>query len=234
MTYAPPDHSLRDQIAAFYNDYHTNRARQPNSWMLRHYWPAFQGRTLEPGGGTLLPPDPGPGYCVIDISPEAALRASKAGITALVADGTQAPLANGSFDTVACYDVLEHILQPAQFLAEMCRIARRRVIVAGPNYVGLHPGGLHRYLPLRLWAYLTGSGRDCPRLEHPHLRFDADWVPDRDAVAAPNAGWVANQLERAGMRIVQLRSWEHGHGYFNAIPAVRCLGPFLFVVGERS
>lgn len=234
MTAQRSDLHLRQSIAAFYNDYHRGRERRADVWMQRNYWPAFVGRTLEFGGGTLLPAGAHSAeYCVIDLSPEAARRARRRGIPAFVADGAQAPFAARSFDTVACYDVLEHIVDPVAFLGEMARIARRRVVVAGPNYIGLHTGGMSRYLPLRLWSYLRGPGKSCPRLDDPYLRFDEQWLPDKDAIAAPNAGWVAAQLRRQSFRVIELRSWDYGFTYLNHVPAVRALGLFMFVVAER-
>jgi SAM-dependent methyltransferase len=150
-----------------------------------------------------------------------------------VADGTRLPFAGDDFDTVACYDVLEHVVDPQAFLYEMGRVAKTRVVVAGPNFAGSRMGGLNRYLPLRLWTYLFAPDQGCPVREDPHLRFDDDWWPDRDALCAPNAGWVAAQLSSAGFRIRQLRSWEWEYPWLNAIPALRCLGPFMYVVGEK-
>jgi len=225
---------LRRAVASFYDDYHQYRVRRADSWMQQHYWPAFRGKVLEFGGGTLVPSQAAhTDYCVIDLSAEAARRAAQQGIPAYIADGTRAPFISGSFDTVACYDVLEHIIDPAAFLHEMCRISRGRVVVAGPNYVGQHTGGMSRYLPLRFWSLLTGSGRSCPRIENPHLSFDEHWLPDRDAIAAPNAGWVADQIRSRGFRITQVRTWDYAYQYLNLLPAVRCLGLFMFVVGER-
>ncbi len=39
-------------------------------------------------------------------------------------DGTVFPFPNGSFDSIVCSEVLEHVFEPAVFLAEMCRILR--------------------------------------------------------------------------------------------------------------
>jgi hypothetical protein len=232
MTHLFDEPQLRNSISAFYDAYHQNRVRNPDTWMQQHYWAAFCGNTLEFGGGTLLP-RPSADYCTIDLSFEAARRAHQRGIAALVADGVEAPFANQTFDTVACYDVLEHVIRPAAFLAEMCRVTRRRVVIAGPNYVGLHTGGMSRYLPLRLWAYLSGPGKACPQITDPYLHFDEHWLPDRDAIAAPNAGWVAACLQRHSMHIVQLRTWDLDFSCLNALPALRSLGRFMLVVGEK-
>lgn len=131
---------LREAISHFYDDYHRYRVRVPNTWMRTTYWPAFHGTTLELGGGTLWPQRED--YMVVDLSFAAPQKACAAGIPAAVSDGTQLPFADNSFNTVACYDVIEHVIDPAAFIAEMCRVANKRVVVAGPNWIGDHPGGM--------------------------------------------------------------------------------------------
>jgi len=225
------DDWLVGSIRDFYDVYHRHRVRSPDRWMQSNYWPAFRGCTLEVGGGTLFPRREA--YTLVDISMVAVRRVASESIPALIADGAHLPFVNEAFDTVACFDVLEHVVHPVQFLAEMCRMARWRVVVAGPNYVGHHPGGMSRYLPLRWGEFLFGAGNACSRFSHPHLVFDEQWRPDRDAVSAPNAGWVAKQLRYRGFRISCLRTWETNYPWLDFIPGLRCLGTFMFVVGDK-
>ena len=226
------DSTITEQVRQFYDEYHQHRVRVADFWMQTVYWPALQGRTLEVGAGTLFPQREC--YTLVDISCEAAARATAHSISALVADGMNLPFFDGAFDTVACYDVLEHCADASVFLVELCRVSASRVVVAGPNWVGPHQGGLDRHLPLRLWSFLTGSGKSCFIREDPYLTFDDNWFPDRDALCAPNAGWVAGQLKAFGFRTRCLRSWEWGYRWLNYLPGVRCLGPFMFVMGERG
>lgn len=222
---------LTRKIQAFYENYHKYRPRQANQWMRTSYWPAWLGQTLEIGGGTLFPDRKG--YTLIDLSIEAARRAHQNAVPALVADGINLPFKDNKFDTLSCYDVLEHVVYPVKFLKEMCRVARRRVVIAGPNYVGQHVGGMSRYLPWRTFEFLSGPGKSCPPLENPYLSFDEQWHPDRDAVAAPNAGWVADQITLNGFRISCLRTWETNYPWFNHVPVIRCLGTFMLVVADK-
>ena len=47
---------------------------------------------------------------------------------------TQAiPFDSESFDTVLCLDVLEHLANPHQVFAELCRVSRSHVIISLPN-----------------------------------------------------------------------------------------------------
>lgn len=50
-----------------------------------------------------------------------------------VADVTELPYADGSFDTVTAFEVLEHIPDFARALREFHRVARRNIIVTVPN-----------------------------------------------------------------------------------------------------
>lgn len=222
---------LNRQISAFYDDYHRGRPRQPDVWMQKHYWTSFVGETLEVGGGTLYPDRRD--YAVVDLSTEAVRRALAQSIPALVADGSRLPFRSGAFDTVACHDVLEHVTDPEGFIAEMCRVARGRLVIAGPNYIAGEPGHLDRRLPGRILRFLSQPQSRLQDLKNPHLTFDDQWQPDRDAVCAANAAWVADAVRRHGFRSVKIRTWEVNYHFLNAVPVVRCLGPFMFVVADR-
>ncbi len=72
-------------------------------------------------------------------------------------DGRTLPFANDSFDTTICIEVLEHIADPALFLAEIRRVSRRRFLVSVPN-LELIPY-LHRYLVVP-WHLLEGDHKN--------------------------------------------------------------------------
>lgn len=48
-------------------------------------------------------------------------------------DGQTMPFENAAFDAALCIEVLEHIAEPRAFLAEVRRVAPRRLIVSVPN-----------------------------------------------------------------------------------------------------
>jgi SAM-dependent methyltransferase len=199
--------------------------------MLRHYWPSFVGRTLEVGGGTLHPERRD--YAIVDLSLEALRSARAKAIVGAVADGSRLPFKTGAFHTVACHDVLEHVVEPETFMAEICRVARQRIIIAGPNFNGGEQGNLDRRLARWLLQFVITPSSRLVRLDNPHLTFDEQWSPDRDAVTAPNAAWVASQMRQHGCKTVQVRTWEVSAHRLNGLPVLRCLGPVMFVVGEK-
>ncbi len=56
------------------------------------------------------------------------------------AEATALPFESGAFDLVTCWELLHHLDDPCRALAEMWRVARRRVVVFEPNRI--HPGHL--------------------------------------------------------------------------------------------
>lgn len=65
----------------------------------------------------------------------------------LEADGEQLPFHDGEFDYVICSQVLEHVEDPARFLAEQFRVARRGYIDT-PSLLGenLFPKKTHKWI----------------------------------------------------------------------------------------
>jgi SAM-dependent methyltransferase len=69
----------------------------------------------------------------LDVSEEYVRRARELGVRADVFDGARLPLEDGSVDTVAMLEVLEHVEDPRALLLEARRVARRNVLVSTPN-----------------------------------------------------------------------------------------------------
>jgi len=51
----------------------------------------------------------------------------------VIADGLQLPFADNSFDLVYGWEVLHHISDPSQVIAEMTRVSRQYVLIVEPN-----------------------------------------------------------------------------------------------------
>ena len=67
------------------------------------------------------------------------------------ADGENLPFKDNEFDYVICNHVLEHVENPAQFLKEQARVAKRGYIEV-PSLLGeyLHPKESHKWLILEM------------------------------------------------------------------------------------
>jgi ubiquinone/menaquinone biosynthesis C-methylase UbiE len=75
-------------------------------------------------------------------------------------DGHSLPFADDEFDLVAAIEVLEHVGDPAQTLAEMMRVARSHLLVSVPR----EP--LWRILNMTRCAYLGALGNTPGHLHH--------------------------------------------------------------------
>ena len=227
--------SLKHRIQIFYDHYHSQRLRAPHQEQLQRIWSLFSGRVLEVGAGRWLWQNPSPhDYVVVDFSHIAMERAMEDGALAVLADGEFLPFDDGEFDTVACHDVLEHVVDPQRFLHEMCRVSRAKVICGGPNYVGMrYAPGLDRYLACTLLEFLRDRGGQWHRLDDAYLSFDEGWHPDRDAVSAVNARWVERELRRHGCTIRGVGTWSDRYSWLDRMPLIRYLGPFMLVIGDK-
>jgi SAM-dependent methyltransferase len=71
-------------------------------------------------------------------------------------DGYHLPYEDGAFDVVTCVDVIEHVERYDEFVDELLRVAKRRVVLGTPNRRPefTNPDGTPRnYWHLREWSY---------------------------------------------------------------------------------
>jgi SAM-dependent methyltransferase len=123
--------------------------------------PRLSGRLLDVGCGTLpyrslFAVDT---YVGLDIDSEASRQR---GIADRLYDGNAFPFADGSFDSILCNQVLEHVFNPDEFLAEIARVLKPggRLLLTAPFVWDEHeqPYDYARYSSFGLRALLERQG----------------------------------------------------------------------------
>ena len=223
----------KSDVQAFYDRLHEERDRKAPEWMP-DYWAEFDGRTLEVGAGKLVPQGVDlASYVAADFSSVACRKLSGQGVAVAAADAENLPFHDRAFDTVACHDVLEHVLAPQRVIEELCRVAGRKVVIAGPNYIGPNQGWSRWDYPERIVRFLLQQHRRPVSLVDPHLSFDDGWTKDSDAVSGVSVWWVNRVLAGQGFTDIRFGTFI-GNDLANRTPVVRYLGFFMFVVACRG
>ena len=126
-----------------------------------------EGETLERLGGLIDGAVTG-----IDLNPEsvefAAARIPSGDFQ--VADLTDLPFEDDSFDLVFCLEVLEHIPNPAPALAELARVCRGDIVLSVPSEPWFRLGSLAR------GKYLEGWGNHPEHVNHWNPRSFRDFL----------------------------------------------------------
>lgn len=223
-----------EKIVSFYEEYHTERTRDVPPWM-KSYWSYFKGTTLEIGCGTLVPGRSD--YIGLDLTLPAITKMRAKGATGVVGSGAEVPFPDEFFETVACHDLLEHVLteEIPKVFDEMSRVTKSRIVIMGPNYVGTNFWRSKADYRARIVGVLLGRHHKLHRLENPHISLDEEWDKDRDAVSAVNVFYVAHELEKRGFRVLVRKSWiEVNRDWLNQIPIVSLVGTFMTIIAEKN
>jgi SAM-dependent methyltransferase len=88
----------------------------------------------------------------------AVARGGIARLTAVAGDVCRLPFAEDSVDVVTILEVLEHLREPKQAVAEAVRVARRCIIVSVPSKEDDNPEHIHLFTRARLHDLLQEAG----------------------------------------------------------------------------
>ncbi len=161
--------------------------------------PAPYGRVLDvgcAGGGAapLLRQGGASWITGIEMMPEPAAMAHRVYDQVLVGDALQElPNASGPFDTILCYDVLEHLYDPLELLRALSGVAApgARLHVSVPN--ASHISLLRDLIVRGTFGYEPAGHRDAT-----HIR----WFTRRDIVAlVGEAGWRVQEVEPSQLHL---------------------------------
>jgi SAM-dependent methyltransferase len=189
--------------------------RRFNTWPLASSLARTAPMRLEVGAG-MRPRLPIAGTHFIDASPPAVARLNASGGIARCGQITDLPFADGTFDLVAAFDVIEHVEDGHRAFAELCRVLRADGCLTFS--VPLHPahwtefddyvGHARRYVPADLLEIVAASGltveRSCvfgmqsnsPRL----LRFTVKGLTEHQSMAIRMYNWLFLPLGMALQR----------------------------------
>lgn len=79
-------------------------------------------------------------------------------LNALLGDVTMLPFADHSFDVVSMLEVLEHVPETRKALAEVCRVARRFVLLSVPSKEDDNPEHIHLFDQQKMNSLLAEQG----------------------------------------------------------------------------
>lgn len=87
-------------------------------------------------------------------------------LTAVRGDATRLPFESRQFDVATLLEVLEHIPDASAALAEVCRVARRFLVLSVPSKPDDNPEHIHLFDAARLEILLRQSGAARVTFEH--------------------------------------------------------------------
>ncbi len=148
----------------------------------------------------------------VDVAEPNIAKAQKLTPRCRLYDGQTLPFSSDYFVAVGALNVLEHVLEPEAFLAELVRVAKPggRIVVSSPNFFRVlgfrdyhpHMRGLRQ--KFKNWQRLQAK-RAKMRANPNAVRFDRmepivkePFTPDDDAIVATNGLEIKFFLERAG------------------------------------
>ena len=177
-----------DHFRGLESIFHRNRERVMKRLLRRH---AAPGRFLDVGTGTgLLLRHLPPASVGLDINPRNMGRAKRYAPQSevMLGDAEALPLQSNAFSTVLCTEVLEHLPNPEQAVAEI-----ERVLVPGGVLIGSVPS----QSPIWKLRFLSST---CPHDEPFHRMFRRAEV--EDLLSVLDLQWISYSLLRFNILFV--------------------------------
>ena len=177
-----------DHFRGLESIFHRNRERVMKRLLRRH---AVPGRFLDVGTGTgLILRHLPPASVGLDINPRNMGKAKRYAPQSEVmqGDAEALPLQSNAFSTVLCTEVLEHLPNPEQAVAEI-----ERVLVPGGVLIGSVPS----QSPIWKLRFLSST---CPHNEPFHRMFRKAEV--EDLLAVLDLRWISYSLLRTSILFV--------------------------------
>ena len=165
--------------------YKTGRQRPVRS-IIKVYSNYFIGKVLDVGCGTFIPSYAD--WTGLESNKIAVEELKKKG--ANVIHGTIYDLPDG-YDTISCMMVLEHLEHPEEAVDEMCRKAKKRIIIGGPNYLIYNKKRSMRNILAYILYWLTLS--DDLKPTNPKTEKDEHYNV--------NEVWLRRRLKKNGWKV---------------------------------
>ena len=187
----------------------------------------LRGRVLDVGGGhrqtylDYLSIADAEGFIVVDLQPAPAVK--------IVGSVTDIPIQSESFDTVLCFNLLEHVFDHRSALREMCRVMKPGAVLYGwvPFIIGVHgdPHDYFRYTGDALGILLKETGLTPVKMQNsggvflsafdmlmPYIRFRLIGRILRVAgvTASLFATWLFSRIRMGGYRSLDPSSCPSG------------------------
>jgi len=189
----------------------------------------------------------------VDISPIAIQKArqNRPGIFKTMEDD-KIPFPDNFFDSVGCYDVLEHTLHPSELIDEMIRVLKPngKIVIACPNFLRVIGLKAHHHrtrgitnkirnfiiLIKKVFLYIAFQKEVKWIFMEPML--DPSLGPDHDAVCVTNPIDIIHYLRKKGCVIKYHSSLLRYHPFqfinkLGEMPGIRTLTGGVFIVAKK-
>lgn len=155
------------------------------------------------------------------------------------------PFKDNSFDSVGCFNVLEHLDNPEKCILEMIRVLKPDgiIVIACPNFLSVtsnyHPkvsgfkNKIINFLLILFKLLKSSFGLYEPYFEKMNPILDKPFKPDYDAINLTNPIDLKLFLEKNGIKIIYQSGRFHKKIIFSEMPFFRLFFGSVFIVGKK-